>query len=314
MDKRLRFLTDLIKPMRVAPGSSVKLSRDHDPGYTSRLQRPDADALLHEGVRLLAGYQDKLAAQNALGLLVVLQGIDAAGKDSTIKHVMSGLNPQGVSVRSFKEPSADELEHDFLWRYQAALPGRGRIGIYNRSHYEEVLVVRVHPQLLAAEHLPGTPGAAGQRIWNRRYRDINRWERYLVGNGIHVVKIMLNLSWREQGKRFLKRIDHPEKNWKFSASDVRERRYWQDYQRAFDDMLTATSTRWAPWYVVPADRKWFTRLATAAIVVDKLRHINPEYPAADPAAATEMAQARADLLAEMGDPAPLGDPIPSRPL
>ena len=300
MDKRLRFMSDLIKPMRVAPGTSVKLSRDYDPGYTGRVKRPDAHALLRDGVRLLAGYQDKLAAQNALGLLVVLQGIDAAGKDGTIKHVMSGLNPQGVSVRSFKEPSAEELDHDFLWRYQTALPGRGRIGIYNRSHYEEVLVVRVHPELLRAQHLPGT-GGAGKRIWDQRYRDINRWERYLVGNGIHVIKIMLNLSRQEQARRFLKRIDHPQKNWKFSASDVRERRYWQDYQRAFSDMLTATSTRWAPWYVVPADHKWFTRLATAAIVVDKLRHINPEYPAPDPAAAAQMAQARTGLLAEQGE-------------
>jgi PPK2 family polyphosphate:nucleotide phosphotransferase len=299
MDKRLRFMTDLIRPMRVAPGTSVKLSRDYDPGYTGRVKQPDARVMLRDGVRLLADYQDRLASQNALGLLVVLQGIDAAGKDGTIKHVMSGLNPQGVTVRSFKEPSAEELDHDFLWRYQAALPGRGRIGIYNRSHYEEVLVVRVHPELLTAEHLPGA-GAADDRIWARRYRDINRWERYLVRNGIHIVKIMLNLSRQEQARRFLKRIDHPEKNWKFSPSDVRERRYWQDYQRAFSDMLTATSTRWAPWYVVPADHKWFTRLATAAIVADNLRHINPEYPAADPAATAEMAEARASLLAEQG--------------
>jgi PPK2 family polyphosphate:nucleotide phosphotransferase len=230
-------------------------------------------------------------------LLIVLQGLDASGKDGTIKHVMSGVNPQGVAVRSFKQPSAAELEHDFLWRYQAALPARGRIGIFNRSHYEEVLVVRVHPDLLAAESLPE---AAGKRdIWGQRYRDINRWERYLAGNGVHVVKIMLNLSRGEQARRFLKRIDHPEKNWKFSPSDVRERRYWDEYQRAFDAMLTATSTRWAPWYVVPADHKWFARLATAAIVVQTLAAINPEYPAADPAAAERMAQARAELVAEL---------------
>jgi PPK2 family polyphosphate:nucleotide phosphotransferase len=298
MDKRLRIMRELIRPMRVAPGSSVRLGRDHDPGYTGRVDRPDAQELLRDGVQLLADYQDKLAAQNALGLLVVLQGIDASGKDSTIKHVMSGVNPQGVSVRSFKEPSAEELEHDFLWRYQAALPARGRIGIYNRSHYEEVLVVRVHPELLVGEHLAGP---AVSDIWEQRYRDINRWERYLVGNGIHVVKILLNLSWQEQGKRFLKRVEHPEKNWKFSASDVRDRRYWTEYQRAFEAMLSATSTRWAPWYVVPADHKWFTRLATAAILVDKLQRINPEYPAADPGAAAEMAQARTDLLAELGE-------------
>jgi PPK2 family polyphosphate:nucleotide phosphotransferase len=296
MDDRLRFMRDLVRPMRVAPGSSVKLSRDHDPGHTGGLKRPQAKALLRDGVRLLADYQDRLAAQNAVGLLIVLQGIDAAGKDSTIKHVMSGLNPQGVTVRSFKEPSADELEHDFLWRYQAALPGRGRIGIYNRSHYEEVLVVRVHPELMGGEHLPA---AAGRHIWDRRYRDINDWERYLAGNGIHIVKIMLNLSWQEQATRFLKRIDHPQKNWKFAASDVRERRYWEDYQRAFNDMLSATSTRWAPWYVVPADHKWFTRLATAAIVARKLQVIDPRYPAADPAETELMAQARAELVTDL---------------
>jgi PPK2 family polyphosphate:nucleotide phosphotransferase len=295
MDNRLQSMKDLIAPMRVAPGSSVKLSRDHDPGYTGQVKRQDADGLLRDGVQLLADYQDKLAAQNTLAVLVVLQGLDASGKDGTIKHVMSGLNPQGVRVSSFKEPSAEELDHDFLWRYQVQLPRRGEIGIYNRSHYEEVLVVRVHPELLRAEHLPGRRTA---QIWGDRYQDINRWERYLARNGIHIVKIMLNLSWEEQAKRFLKRIDHPEKNWKFSSSDVRERGYWDDYQHAFNDMLSATSTRWAPWYVVPADHKWFTRLTTAAVIVQTLRAINPEYPAADPAAAGLMAQARSELLAQ----------------
>src|SRR5215472_9357962 len=206
MDKRLRFMRDLIEPMRIAPGSTVTLSRDHDPAATGQVTRPEADELLSQGIELLAEHQDRLAAQNARGLLVVLQGLDASGKDGTVKHVMSGVNPQGVAVRSFKEPTAEELSHDFLWRYQVALPGRGRIGIFNRSHYEEVLVVRVHPELLAGENVPA---AAGKRdVWAQRYRDINDWERYLVGNGIHIVKIMLNLSWREQGKRFLKRIDH----------------------------------------------------------------------------------------------------------
>jgi PPK2 family polyphosphate:nucleotide phosphotransferase len=261
MDKRLRFMTDLIAPLRVPPGSEVKLNRDHDPGY---------------------------------GVLLVLQGIDAAGKDGTIKHVMSGVNPQAVEVRSFKQPSAEELDHDFLWRCQRALPGRGRIGIFNRSHYEEVLVVRVHPALLAAERIP----AASDGIWARRYREINDWERYLVDNGIHVVKVMLNLSKQEQAKRFLKRIDHPEKNWKFSPSDVKERHYWDDYQRAFGEMLSHTSTEWAPWYVVPADHKWFTRLATAAVLVTALDAINPRYPDPDPAVRDEMAQVRTELEAE----------------
>jgi PPK2 family polyphosphate:nucleotide phosphotransferase len=296
MDKRLRFMTDLIAPLQVEPGSEVRLSRDHDPGYTGQVARPQAAALLADGVGLLAGYQDRLAAQDTFGVLLVLQGLDAAGKDSTIKHVMSGVNPQAVEVHAFKQPSAEELNHDFLWRCQRALPGRGRIGIFNRSHYEEVLVVRVHEELLAAERMPGFE----DDIWARRYREINDWERYLVDNGIRVVKVMLNLSRREQAKRFLKRIDHPEKNWKFSPSDVRERRYWDDYQRAFEAMLSQTSTTWAPWYVVPADHKWFSRLATAAVLVTALDAINPRYPAPDPAVAGQMAQAREELAAEIG--------------
>ena len=297
MDKRLRFTADLIEPLRVAPGSTVKLSRDHDPGYTGQVSRPQAAALLAEGVELLAEYQDRLAAQDIFGVLLILQGLDASGKDGTIKHVMSGVNPQAVEVRSFKQPSAEELDHDFLWRYQRALPRRGMIGIFNRSHYEEVLVVRVHEDLLAAERMP----AVGDRgIWPRRYQEINDWERYLVSNGIHIVKVMLNLSKREQAKRFLQRIDHPEKNWKFSPSDIRERGYWSEYQRAFDDMLSQTSTEWAPWYVVPADHKWFSRLATAAILVRALSAIDPKYPAADPAVRDQMLQARAELVAELG--------------
>jgi PPK2 family polyphosphate:nucleotide phosphotransferase len=234
---------------RFSPSRRSRIPHPANPGHRCRSAggiggpgpiRGRLAGLLPEGVQLLAEYQDKLAAQTALGLLIVFQGLDASGKDGTIKHVMSGLDPQGVEVRSFKEPSAAELEHDFLWRYQAALPGRGRIGIFNRSHYEEVLVVRVHPDLLAAE---GVPEAAGkQDIWGQRYRDINRWEHYLVSNGVHVVKIMLNLSREEQARRFLKRIDHSEKNWKFSASDVRERGHRAEYQRAFDAMLSATST------------------------------------------------------------------------
>src|SRR6478735_3551252 len=287
MDKRLRFIADLIEPLRVAPGSTVKLSRDHDPGYTGQVTQPQATALLTEGVRLLAKYQDRLAAQDTFGVLLVLQGLDASGKDSTIKHVMSCVNPQAVAVRAFKQPSAEELNHDFLWRYQCALPGRGRIGIFNRSHYEEVLVVRVHEDLLAAQRLPAAATKG------------NVWDRYLVDNGIHVVKIMLNMSKRKQAKRFIKRIDHPAKNWKFSPSDVRERRYWEDYQRAFDSMLSYTSTQWAPWYVVPADHRWFSHLATAGVLVTALSAINPRYPAADPAERDHMAQVRAKLVAEL---------------
>jgi PPK2 family polyphosphate:nucleotide phosphotransferase len=298
MDKGLRFMTDLIDPLLITPGSTVRLSRDHDPGCTGRVTRAEAGGRLAEGVQLLAEYQDRLAAQGTFGVLLVLQGLDASGKDSTIKHVMSGLNPQGVAVRAFKQPSAEDLDHDFLWRYQCALPGRGRVGIFNRSHYEEVLVVRVHPDLLTAERLP--TAVRKRDVWKHRYREINEWERYLVGNGIHVVKIMLNLSEREQAKRFLKRIDRPAKNWKFSACDVRERRHWDDYQRAFDSMLSRTSTPWAPWYVVPADHKWFSRLATAAVLVTALRAINPRYPAVSAADRALMAQARAELVAELG--------------
>ncbi len=298
MDKRLRFMADLIEPLKVAPGSTVRLSRDHDPGYTGQLARPQADTLLAEGVQLLAEYQDRLAAQDTFGVLLVLQGLDASGKDGTVKHVMSGVNPQAVEVRAFKQPSVEELNHDFLWRHQCALPGRGRIGIFNRSQYEEVLVVRVHPDLLAAERVPAA--ARKGDIWARRYREINDWERYLVDNGIRVVKVMLNLSRREQAKRFLERIDHQEKNWKFSPSDVRERQYWDDYQRAFDSMLSHTSTRWAPWYVVPADHKWFSHLATAAVLVSELSAIDPRYPAPDPAVREEMAVVRAELVAELG--------------
>ena len=301
MDKRLRFMADLIEPLMVAPGTAVKLGRDHDPGYTGRVSRQQAAALLADGVDLLAQYQDRLAAQDTFGVLLVLQGLDASGKDSTVKHVMSGLNPQGVEVRSFKQPSHEELQHDFLWRVGRNLPAAGRIGIFNRSHYEEVLVVRVHPEMLAAERMPD-PGKSS--VWNRRYREINDWERYLVDNGIHVVKVMLNVSKREQAKRFLKRIDHQDKNWKFSPSDVAERRHWDEYQQAFDDMLSQTSTKWAPWYVVPADHKWFSRLATAAVLVRALSAIDPRYPPADPAVRDEMARARAGLVAELG----IGEP------
>ncbi len=300
MDKRVRFVRDLVEPLRVPAGSRVTLRRDHDPGDTGGLPgKAEAKARLSEGVELIADHQERLAAQNTFGVLLVLQGIDAAGKDSTIEHTMHGINPQGVEVTSFKEPSVEELDHDYLWRYQRSVPERGRIGIFNRSHYEEVLVVRVHPDLLAAERIPREARESG--LWKRRYRDINDWEHYLVDNGIRIVKVFLNLSREEQAKRFLKRIDRPEKNWKFSPSDVRERRFWDDYQVAYDHMLSNTSTRWAPWYVVPADHKWFARLATAAVLARELADIDPQYPKPAPEVVQEMAAARAELLAEMGN-------------
>lgn len=299
MDQPLRFVYDLVDPLRVPPGKKVNLGRDYDPGATHPLDsKIEATERLAEGVALLVDYQDRLSSQDVFGVLLVLQGIDAAGKDGTVKHVMSGVNPQGVEVQSFKQPSADELAHDFLWRYQARLPERGRIGIFNRSHYEEVLVVRVHSDLLAAERLPQS--MRSRDVWKQRYRQINDWEHHLTDNGIKVVKVFLNLSKDEQARRFLQRIDDPKKNWKFSPSDVYERQYWDDYQTAFEEMINHTSTEWAPWHVVPADHKWFTRLATAGVLISALADIDPQYPTVVPTVHEEMAKARRDLLKETG--------------
>jgi PPK2 family polyphosphate:nucleotide phosphotransferase len=287
----------LIEPFRVEPGSKVVLARDFDPGHTAGfVQKQDGVELLQEGVALLAEYQDRLAAQDTYGVLVVLQGIDAAGKDGTIRHVMSGMNPQDVRAHAFGVPSAEELDHDFLWRHARRLPARGEIGIFNRSHYEEVLVVRVHPEYLDREKLP--EAARGKSVWRRRYREINDWERYLVDNGIVVVKLFLNLSREEQRVRFLRRIDRPQKNWKFKPADVRERRHWDDYQQAFSEMLSNTSTDWAPWYVIPADHKWFARIAAAAVLGHTLMEIDPQYPTVSDEVRRELAEARAELEAE----------------
>jgi PPK2 family polyphosphate:nucleotide phosphotransferase len=286
-----------VRPLRVKPGSTVTLPKDFDPRERFALRKgADALRLLQQGIELLAEYQDRLAAQRTYGVLVVLQGIDAAGKDSTIRHVMRGVNPQGVHVSSFKAPSPEELAHDYLWRHARRLPARGDIAIFNRSHYEEVLVVRVHPDNLAREMLP--PDSVSDDVWTRRYREINHWERYLTDNGIRIVKLFLNLSKQEQRARFLRRIDRKEKNWKFSASDVRERQYWDDYQMAYSDMLTRTSTDWAPWYVLPADHKWVTRICAAAVIAQTLIEIDPHYPVPDLAAQEELARARAELEAE----------------
>jgi PPK2 family polyphosphate:nucleotide phosphotransferase len=296
-DSKVERLTALIDPLRVKPGSTVELSKDFDPAYTADgLQKNDGDEYVQLGVELLSEYQARLAAQNTHGVLFVLQGIDAAGKDGTIRHVMSGVNPQGLTVHSFKVPSEEELDHDFLWRYARRVPSRGEIGIFNRSHYEEVLVVRVHPELLARERLP-QPMLEGN-LWKRRYRQINDWERHLVENGIAVVKLFLNLSREEQRKRFLKRIDEPEKNWKFSAADVAERARWDDYQVAFSEMLTHTSTESAPWHVIPADHKWFARIAAAAVLVRALVDIDPQFPTPDDDARRALQEARAQLEAE----------------
>ncbi len=296
-DRDTGWIPGLVKPLRVRPGSRVRLPADFDPGARFGVRKKgDGLNLLSRGVALLAEYQDRLAAQETYGVLVVLQGMDAAGKDSTIRHVMSGLNPQGVKVSSFKPPSAEELSHDYLWRQARRVPARGEIGIFNRSHYEEVLVVRVHQELLDAEQLP--PEDKAGAVWKRRYQEINDWEHYLVDNGIQLVKMFLNVSKEEQRLRFLKRIDRPQKNWKFSASDVRERQYWDDYQRAYSQMISHTSTKWAPWHVLPADHKWFTRICAAAVIADTLVGIDPRYPVPDAAARRELMRARADLEAE----------------
>ncbi|HWC40001.1 MAG TPA: PPK2 family polyphosphate kinase [Acidimicrobiales bacterium] len=297
MDERIRFINRLEARLRVSPGQAVELGRDFDPSDTDGLQRPEAGDLLAQGVELLTEYQERLFAQASSGILLVLQGPDASGKDSTIKHVMRGIDPQGVDVHSFTQPTAEELRHPFLWRCQRRLPERGRIGVFNRSHYEEVLVVRVHPELLIPQRLPQLSGE--ESIWAQRYRQINDWERSLVENGTRVVKIFLNLSKSRQAQRFLKRINDPAKHWKFSADDLRDRRRWDDYQQAYSAMLSHTSTTWAPWYVVPADHKWFARLATAAVVAWTLVDLDPRYPDVTAAAKRQMVEVRSELEAEL---------------
>jgi PPK2 family polyphosphate:nucleotide phosphotransferase len=295
--KRKKRIATFIEPLRVPPGSEVHLGKDFDPGYRSDgVRKKDGRELLQTGIDLLAEYQMRLAAEQTHGVLVCLQSLDAGGKDGTIRHVLSGVNPQGVHVSSFKVPSVAELDHDYLWRYACRLPARGEIGIFNRSHYEEVLVVRVHPEALARQKLPTT--GKDDRIWDRRFREINDWERYLVDNGILVVKLFLNLSKEEQRIRFLKRIDVPERNWKFSAADARERRRWDDYQDAFSRMLSATSTKHAPWYVIPADHKWFARVCAGAVLAHTLIEIDPQFPTVDREAVRALGEARQELEAE----------------
>jgi PPK2 family polyphosphate:nucleotide phosphotransferase len=275
--ERRRRLAEFIEPFRVEPGKKVRLAKDFDPGYKAGVANKKAgNELLEEGVELLSTYQARLAAQDTWGVLVVLQALDTAGKDGAIRHVMSGVNPQGVTVHSFKVPSSEELDHDYLWRYASRLPARGQIGIFNRSHYEEVLAVRVHPENLDRQKLP--PRAKGEDVWERRYREINDWERYLADNGFRIVKLLLNLSKEEQRERLLRRIDLPDHNWKFSDADVAERAHWDDYQHAISEALSHTSSEWAPWHVIPADHKWFARIATACVIADALIDIDPTYP------------------------------------
>jgi PPK2 family polyphosphate:nucleotide phosphotransferase len=261
----------------IPSGKKIRLS-NYDPGFSGKFKsKEESQQKLSKDITELAALQDVLYAQDAYSLLLIFQAMDAAGKDGVIKHIMSGVNPQGCQVYAFKTPSQEELDHDYMWRSMKALPERGRIGIFNRSYYEEVLIVRVHPEILNGQRLPQKERLDND-FWNHRYADINSIERYLTRNGIVILKFFLNVSKEEQKKRFLERIDHPEKNWKFSLFDIKEREHWDDYMEAYENMLNATSTKWAPWHVIPADKKWFTRAAVADIIVRKLKSLNLQYP------------------------------------
>ncbi len=292
---------DIKRLFQVPPGKRVRLD-DYDPGWAGKgefeeLSRDELKArageLLRKNVSDLAAAQENLYAADRHSVLIVLQASDAAGKDGTIEHVMSGVNPQGCQVFAFKKPSSEELDHNFLWRYMKALPERGRIGIFNRSYYEDVLVVRVHPKLLEAGRLPR--GAGTKKFWEDRYDDINRFERHLVRNGTVILKFFLNVSKKEQGERFAARLEDPAKHWKFSFGDLEERKYWDDYQKAFEQMLQNTSTEWAPWWVIPADHKWVTRTLVASIITRTIEGLGDKPPELSDEQAALIAQARRDL-------------------
>jgi PPK2 family polyphosphate:nucleotide phosphotransferase len=280
----------LVKPFRVEHGKKFRL-KDYDPAHTAGVKtKEEANQLLQEGIQKLADLQDKLYAQDSWALLVIFQAMDAAGKDSVIKHVMSGVNPQGCQVFSFKAPSAEEQNHDYMWRAMKNMPERGRIGIFNRSYYEEVLVVRVHPELLKAEKIP--PSLITKDLWQERFEDICAFERYMTRNGVVIRKFFLNLSKKEQKKRFLARLDAPEKNWKFSAADIHERAFWNDYMDAYEDLIRHTATPDAPWHVIPADNKWFTHIAVAEAIIDTLDDLHLSYPTVDADKKKELMAAR----------------------
>jgi PPK2 family polyphosphate:nucleotide phosphotransferase len=296
-------MTDVERLFRVKPGRRLRL-KSHDPGWSGdRELRPlradalkqQAKAIIARNLEQLAEAQERLVANDVYSVLVILQAIDAAGKDGMIKHVMSGLNPQGCQVFSFKRPSEEELDHNFLWRYSRCLPERGRIGIFNRSYYEETLVVRVHPELVERQRLP--PGPRGSRFWRERYEDINHFERHLTRNGTLILKFFLNLSKKEQRKRFLERLDNPDKQWKFSMDDLRERARWNDYQEAFEDTIAHTSTEWAPWWVIPADNKWVSRALVSAILTDAIKKLGLKRPQISDEQRAVLSKARRQLLA-----------------
>ena len=290
----MSWASKLSKPYRIDHGKNFRL-KDFDPCATTHIHsKEQAEKLLAQSITEMAEHQDKLYAQDRWGVLLIFQAMDAAGKDGAIKHVMSGVNPQGCQVYSFKAPSAEDLDHDYFWRTSRCLPERGHIGIFNRSYYEETLIVRVHPEILKNERLPDS--LVGKDLWRNRFEDIRSFERYLSNNGIMVRKFFLNVSKKEQKRRFLERLDQPEKNWKFSANDLTERQYWDDYMKAYEEMIAATSTKQSPWYVVPADNKWYTRLVVAAAIVDTLKDLKLAYPEVDPEKRKQLAAAKKELL------------------
>jgi PPK2 family polyphosphate:nucleotide phosphotransferase len=285
------------KLFQVPPGKTVSLQKDHDPAYLPKgLDKLQGEKILQAGTDRLSQLQDILYAQNTHSILIIFQAMDAAGKDGTIKHVMSGINPQGCQVYNFKTPSSEDLDHDYLWRYSRCLPERGRIGIFNRSYYEEVLIARVHPEILDRQQLPMIP--KGEKLWPQRFQEINQFEQYLTNNGVVILKFFLNISKAEQKKRFLKRIDTPEKNWKFATGDLEERQYWDDYQKSYEAVFQHTSTEVAPWYVVPADRKWYTRLLVADMISQRLEGLGLKYPTVSKEHLAFLQEARQRLEAE----------------
>lgn len=280
------------KELKFEEGKKLK---DYDPSYTADIKsKEECQERLKEGVKKLAELQDKLYAHDKYSLLIIFQAMDAAGKDGTIKHVMSGVNPQGCQVKSFKAPSSEELDHDYLWRCIKALPERGNIGIFNRSYYEEVLITRVHPEILKFQKLPNLPEnpLEDEKFWERRYEEINNFEKRMVNNGTHILKFFLHVSKEEQKRRFLDRINDPTKNWKFTINDIKERAYWKDYQDAYQRILEKTSTKYAPWYVIPADKKWFMRTAVCDIIVDKLKSLDLKYPKVSEAQLADLEKAK----------------------
>jgi PPK2 family polyphosphate:nucleotide phosphotransferase len=290
--------TKLLERLVVPPGKKINLAKEFETSWKEgrAFGKGQAAERLREGVQLLSAFQSKLYAQNSYALLTILQAMDAAGKDGSIKHVMSGINPQGCRVNSFKSPSSEELDHDYLWRHAKALPERGHIGIFNRSYYEEVLAVRLHPEYLDKQQLP--PQVKGKKIWQRRFEQINNFEKYLVENGIVVLKIFLNVSKEEQRRRFLSRIDEPEKNWKLSPADVKNRMYWDQHMEVYEDCFSNTSTAWAPWYIVPADQKPYSRLLIAFLMYQTLERMKLEYPTVSKKGRAELLKIRKDLEKE----------------